>query len=297
MTEKLDVQSYITALVFSVEKKSHHPLADAVVDHLEGSNTLNVEKFEDVSGFGVKAIVAGHEILIGTQKLMEKEKVMRCSDLSNMAEELKKKGQTVSFVGIDKKNVALIGISDSLKEGSKETIEVLSDLGIESVMITGDNKITAETIADQLGITKVYSEVLPGDKATKIKELQREGNNIVVAMVGDGINDAPALATANIGIAMGSGTDVAIESAGITLLRGDISLVPKAISLSKTTMRNIKQNLGWAFGYNIILIPVAMGALYPFFGLLLNPVLASAAMAFSSISVVMNSLRLKRVRI
>ncbi len=300
--EQLNVKKYISALVLSVEKKSHHPLAEAVVNHLDGNNDfenkdLEVEKFEDKSGLGVKAQVNGHEVLIGTQKLMDEEGVMRCADLTKLSEGLKQKAQTVSFVGIDKKNVALIGISDTIKENSKETIEQLKDMNIVSVMITGDNQVTAEAIARELGIEEVLAEVLPEDKAAKIKELQARNEKSTVAMVGDGINDAPALATADIGIAMGSGTDVAIESAGITLLRGDISLVPKSINLSKSTMRNIKQNLAWAFGYNIILIPVAMGLLYPFFGILLNPILASGAMAFSSISVVMNALRLKTVKI
>ena len=293
----MDIKTFISSLVLSVEKKSHHPLAEAVVTYSQNSSVFEVEKFEDMSGLGVKAQVLGHEVLIGTQKLMDKEDVMRCADLTILSENLRKKAQTVSFVSVDRKNVAVLGISDSIKESSKETVQTLNEMNITSVMITGDNQVTANAIAKELGITDVLAEVLPEDKAKKVKELQARNEKSVVAMVGDGINDAPALATADIGIAMGSGTDVAIESAGITLLRGDISLVPKAIKLSKATMRNIKQNLGWAFGYNIILIPVAMGVLYPFFGILLNPILASGAMAFSSISVVMNALRLKSAEI
>jgi Cu+-exporting ATPase len=298
LIEGLDNKKYISSLVLSVEKKSHHPLAEAVVSYLKSNKTLDVEGFEDMSGLGVKALVNGREVIIGTQKLMDQGDVMRCADLTKLSEELRLKAQTVSFVAIDKKNVALLGISDSIKEGSKETIEQLKSMGITSVMITGDNRVTADAIAKELGIEEVLADVLPQDKADKIKELQTggDGKNIV-AMVGDGINDAPALATANIGIAMGSGTDIAIESAGITLLRGDISLVPKSINLSKSTMRNIKQNLGWAFGYNMILIPVAMGVLFIPFGILLNPIFASAAMAFSSLSVVLNSLRLKKLRL
>jgi Cu+-exporting ATPase len=295
--EGLDIRKYISALVLSVEKKSHHPLADAVVNYLNNEEILEVEKFEDMSGLGVKAQINGHEVLIGTQKLMEQENVMRCAELTKLSENLRQKAQTASFISIDKKNIALLGISDSIKKDSKKTIEQLKAMNVIPVMITGDNKVTANAIAKELGIEEVLAEVLPEDKANKVKDLQSKNDKSVVAMVGDGINDAPALATADIGIAMGSGTDVAIESAGITLLRGDISLVPEAINLSKSTMRNIKQNLGWAFGYNIILIPVAMGLLYPFFGILLNPILASAAMAFSSISVVMNSLRLKSIKI
>lgn len=308
--KKVDIKQYISSLVLSVEKKSHHPLAEAVVEFLNDNPVYEIEKFEDVSGFGVKAKVDGHEVLIGTQKLMDKEGVMRCADLTKLSAGLREKAQTVSFVAIDKRNVALLGISDSIKEGSKATISELDKMGIVSVMITGDNKVTADAIAHQLGIKEVFAEVLPQDKANKIKELQsrpskkaksifsaNKNEKSIVAMVGDGINDAPALATANIGIAMGSGTDVAIESAGITLLRGDISLVTKSIDLSKATMKNIRQNLVWAFGYNVVLIPVAMGVLYPFTGLLLNPILASAAMAFSSISVVANALRLRRVEL
>ncbi|MFZ5425115.1 MAG: heavy metal translocating P-type ATPase [Patescibacteria group bacterium] len=295
--EEIDIKAYISSLILSIEKKSHHPLAEAVVNHLKNNKVYEAERFEDMSGLGVKAYVNGHEVLIGTQKLMDQQGVMKCADLTNLSEGLRKKAQTVSFVSVDKKNVALLGISDSIKKSSKETIQVLKDMGITSVMITGDNKVTAEAIAKELGIDEVFAEVFPEDKAAKVKELQTRNTKSVVAMVGDGINDAPALATADIGVAMGSGTDVAIESAGITLLRGDISLVPKAIKLSKATMRNIKQNLGWAFGYNIILIPVAMGALYPILGILLNPMLASGAMAFSSISVVMNALRLKSTKL
>jgi Cu+-exporting ATPase len=295
--QDMNIKAYISSLVLSVEKKSHHPLAEAAVNHLEENRVFEVENFEDMSGLGVKAYVNGQEVLIGTQKLMDQEGVMRCADLTNLSDSLRQKAQTVSFVSVDKKNVALLGISDSIKESSKETIQALKDMGITSVMITGDNKMTAEAIAKELGIDEVLAEVLPDEKASKVKELQERNSKSYVAMVGDGINDAPALATADIGIAMGSGTDVAIESAGITLLRGDIALVPKAINLSKSTMRNIKQNLVWAFGYNVVLIPVAMGVLYPFLGILLNPILASAAMAFSSISVVMNALRLKRIKL
>lgn len=290
-----NIKKYISALVLSVEKNSHHPLAEAIVNYLKDTDLLEIEKFEDMSGLGVKAHVDGHEVLIGTQKLMDQEGVMRCADLTKLSDGLRQKAQTVSFVGIDKKNVALLGISDSIKVESKEAVKKLTSMGITSVMITGDNQVTADAIANELGITEVFAEVLPEDKADKVKELQSRNEKSVVAMVGDGINDAPALATADVGIAMGSGTDVAIESAGITLLRGDVSLVPTAINLSKATMRNIKQNLGWAFGYNVILIPVAMGVLYPFFGILLNPILAGGAMAFSSISVVLNALRLKSV--
>jgi len=294
----LSAENYVSSLVLSVEKKSHHPLAEAVVTYLKDTNEIDTKEFKDLSGFGVRALVEGREVLIGTEKLMEKQKITQNPELMKESEKLKKKGQTVSFVAVDKKVVALLGIADSLKKESIDAVEKIREMGITPVMITGDNSVTAEAVAKRVGINEVLSEVLPEDKANKIKSLQGKGDKRkIVAMVGDGINDAPALATADVGIAMGSGTDIAIESSGITLLRGDISLVPKAISVSKATMRNIKQNLGWAFGYNIVLIPVAMGVLYPFYGILLNPILASAAMAFSSVSVVMNSLRLKKVRL
>ena len=294
----IDVKSYVSSLILSVEKKSHHPLADAVVKYLEGKEVFDVERFEDLSGLGVRGYIDGHEVLIGTQRLIEREGAIKDAGLSDLSEVFKQKGQTISFVSVDKKNVAVLGIADSLKDNAVDTISRLKDMGIVPIMITGDNKVTADVIAGRLGIATVLAEVLPAEKADKIKELQRkDGKKRVVARAGDGINDAPALASADIGIAMGSGTDVAIESAGITLLRGDISLVLKAIKLSKHTIRNIKQNLVWAFGYNVILIPVAMGILYPFFGISMNPVLASAAMAFSSLSVVINALRLKKARI
>lgn len=296
--EAQDIKNYIYDLVLSVEQKSHHPLADAIVRYLEGSHAHEVLNFADVSGLGVKAIVDGREVLIGTHKLMEKFGVLIASDLLELSNALQEKAQTIAFIAVDKKNVALIGLSDSIKKDSKEVIAFLKRIKITPVMITGDNKATAAAFAKELGIDEVFAEVLPQDKVKKIMELQEYGKKKrIVAMVGDGINDAPALAAADIAVSMGNGTDIAMATSGIVLLRGDISLVPKAINLSKATMSNIKQNLAWAFGYNVILIPVAMGALYPFFGLLLNPMLASFAMALSSVSVVLNALRLKSLRL
>ena len=208
---------------------------------------------------------------------------------------MKSKGQTVVLMSFGFKVVALFGIADKMRQASPAVVSSLNKMGIDSIMLTGDNKQTAKVIADMVGISQVVPEVQPADKAKTVKELREKYG--VVAMVGDGINDAPALAAADVGIAMGGGTDAAIESAGITLLRSDVSLVPTAIGLSKATMRNIKQNLFWAFAYNAVLIPVAMGVLYPAFGLVLNPMLAGAAMAFSSVSVVTNALRLKRVKL
>jgi P-type Cu+ transporter len=294
-------EGFTSQAVLAVEKMSHHPLAEAVVNYLEGSDGLGAggvkeaEKFEDRSGLGVKAFYGGKEILIGTKRFLESEGVTIDPQLDKTSEEWRDNAQTVSYVSVDKKNTAIVGISDTVKPNAKETVEELKRMGIIPVMITGDNYNTARAIGRQLGIEEIIAEVLPQDKAQKVKELQADGK--IVAMVGDGINDAPALATANIGIAMGEGTDIAIESAGITLLRGDISLVVTAIKLSKKTVRNIKQNLGWAFGYNTGLIPVAMGVLYPFTGLLLNPMLAAGAMALSSVSVVTNALRLKNKKV
>ncbi len=297
---ELILEESLYPYIFSVEKQSHHPLAAAVVEHLQKFHVseLNVNEFTDHSGLGVSGIVNGEVVLIGTQKLLEQFNVTLKQDIVLQAEKLKSQAKTVSYIAINHEHVGLLGISDTIKEGSKEVISDLVNMGITPVMLTGDNEATAKSIAHELGISHVIAEVLPGDKAAKIKELQKHASDKkIVAMVGDGINDAPALATADIGIAMGSGTDVAIESAGITLLRGDITLVTKSLKLSKATMRNIKQNLSWAFGYNIILIPVAMGMLYPFTGLLLNPMLASAAMAFSSVSVVANALRLRSIKL
>ncbi len=296
LPQNSDYKSYISGLVLSVEQKSHHPLADALVAYLETYKSYEVTKFEDVSGLGVYAVVAGHDVLIGTQKLLETRGVEITAKMLNLANELKNNAQTVSFVAVDNVALVVIGISDSLKENAKSVITQLVAANVTPVMLTGDNKATAAAIARELGIKEVLAEVLPQDKAHKITELQtQKGERKIVAMVGDGINDAPALATADVAIAMGSGTDIAMESAGITLLRGDINLVPKAINLSKATMKNIKQNLFWAFGYNVVLIPVAMGVLYPIWGVQLNPMIASAAMALSSVSVVLNALRLKRL--
>jgi Cu+-exporting ATPase len=290
---KLD--SYIRSLILSLENESHHPLATAVINHLNQAKLLTVRDFKDLAGKGVRGIVDGHTVIIGTKKLMQEDQLKLDPSLTTISGKLAGEAQTVSFVAVDSVNVALLGIADSVKPASKKVIRKLHDLGITSVMLTGDNHQTAQAVALQLGIDDIRAEVLPKDKQDIIYQLQASGNT--VAMIGDGINDAPALAAADIGIAMGLGTDVAIETAGITLLRSDISLVPKAIHLSRKTLRNIKENLGWAFGYNIILIPVAMGILYPIWGIQLNPILASAAMAFSSVSVVLNALRLKKVKL
>ncbi|MDP3758328.1 MAG: HAD-IC family P-type ATPase, partial [Candidatus Daviesbacteria bacterium] len=232
------------------------------------------------------------QVVFGNRRLMVKEKI---EIDEKKIEKLENEGKTVMMLGVDRKLVGLIAVADTLKETSKEAVSKLQKMGIEVVMITGDNKRTAQAIASLVGIKKVLAEVLPDEKEKEVRKLQNEGKK--VAFVGDGINDAPALASADVGIAMGSGTDVAIEAGDITLINKDLSSVASAINLSKKTMRTIKLNLFWAFGYNIILIPVAMGILYLPFHILLNPILASAAMALSSISVVSNSLLLKKVKI
>ncbi len=273
----------------SAESKSEHPLADAIVEYAKQKNIelKNTQSFEAIPGHGLKSDIDNKEILVGTRKLMNENQI----DISLYEEKMtsmEKEGKTVMLIAIDKKLAALIAVADTIKQTSKEAIEKLKALGIEVYMITGDNDRTAQAIASQVGITKVYSEVLPEDKANVVKEIKKSGRK--VAMVGDGINDAPALAFADIGMAIGTGSDVAIEAADVTLVGGDLNHIPKAIELSRKTMRNIKQNLFWALFYNSIGIPVAaMG--------LLQPWIAGAAMAFSSVSVVTNSLRLKKIKL
>ncbi|MEI6462539.1 MAG: heavy metal translocating P-type ATPase [bacterium] len=280
----------ILMLLASLEKNSEHPLAIAILQKAKGMNIelKNAEDFEVIEGKGLKAKINGTEYFAGNVKLMSDLKLEY--DKSSI-DELSKEGKTPVIFSTRSQVLAIVAISDTVKDSSKHAVERLHALGIKVVMLTGDNRNTAEYIAKQVGIDNIFAEVLPSEKADKIKELQKEG--FVVAMAGDGINDAPALAKSDVGIAMGTGTDVAIESADITLLAGDISKLPEAISLSKKTMNTIKQNLFWAFIYNVIGIPLASGLLFPFFGILLNPVFAGLAMALSSVSVVTNSLRLK----
>ncbi len=280
----------------SIEKGSEHSLADAIVKEAEKGNiTLSpVEKFQAISGHGVTGVVENKQVSFGNRRLMEKEGIS-LSNVEKMVADLENDGKTVMLLALDGNLSALIAVADTIKDTAADGVAALKKKGIEVIMITGDNIRTANAIAKKLGIDRVLAEVLPNQKEEEVKKLQSEGKK--VAMVGDGINDAPALAAADIGIAMGSGTDVAIEAADITLVNKDLKSVASAIELSKKTMRTIKLNLFWAFGYNIILIPVAMGVLYPFFGILLNPIFASVAMATSSISVISNSLLLKRFRI
>lgn len=288
-------RSFILSRIYSLEKNSEHPLSLAVVEYAKNSNTFPVSNFEAVEGHGIKGEVNNYSLIIGNKKLMEKERVMRCAQLDKKAGLYASEGKSLAYVAVNRKNVALLAISDTLKSSAKQTIEMLNKMGISVWMITGDNEETARAIAKQAGITNVMAHVLPADKANKVKELKQKSK--VVAFVGDGINDAPALASADIGIAMGTGTDVAIETSSITILGKDLTKVVGAIELSKKTMFTIKTNLFFAFFYNVVLIPVAMGVLYPFTKLLLNPMLAAFAMAASSLSVVGNSLLLKRRKI
>jgi len=289
------VQSDLVRYAASAEKGSEHPLGEAIVKRAseEGLTLEAVENFEAIPGHGIEAEVAGKDLLLGNLKLM-RDRGIALDGLQNEAERLADEGKTPMFVAMDGRVGGIIAVADTLKPESKEAVEALHRLRLEVAMITGDNKCTAKAIARQVGIDRVLAEVLPQDKAEEVKRLQAEGK--VVAMVGDGINDAPALAQADVGIAIGTGTDVAMEASDITLISGDLRGIVTSIALSKRTMRTMKQNFFWAFIYNTVLIPVAAGILYPVAGILMSPILAGAAMAFSSVSVVSNSLRLRRFR-
>ena len=285
----------VLALAASAEKGSEHPLGEAIVREAEEKNVQlkAIENFSAIPGHGIKVDIEGKTILLGNLKLM-KENSIEVGSLGKESDRLASEGKTPMYIAIDNVLEGIVAVADTVKSSSKEAIEKLHNMGIKVAMITGDNKRTADAIAKQVGIDIVLSEVLPEDKANEVKKLQ--GQNRKVAMVGDGINDAPALAQADIGIAIGTGTDVAIESADIVLMKGDLRDVSTAIKLSKATIRNIKQNLFWAFGYNVLGIPVAMGVLHIFGGPLLNPMIAAAAMSLSSVSVLANALRLKRFK-
>jgi len=292
-----DKKKYLS-IAKSLEEKSSHPLAEAVTAYVKSQNILeniSVTSFRNISGRGLEGTIDQKEVLIGTEKMMLERNVTLNPEILDKINQWRSNAWTVSLMAVDKRITLALGIADTPKPKAKEVLSELTKMRVSTVMLTGDNKTTGEAIAKALGVSKVEAEVAPEQKEARIKQLRK--NNEVVAMVGDGINDAPALAAADVGIAMGNGTEIAIESAGVTLLRSDITLVPKSIMLSKATMKNIRQNLWWAFGYNIILIPVAAGILYPFWGIQLSPILASLAMALSSVSVVTNALRLKIIKI
>ena len=251
------------------------------------------EKFNSITGKGIVGLIDGKEVVFGNTKLLEDEGI-DIEDINKKAESMRQNGQTVMFLAIERKIAGLIGVSDTIKKTTPEAIKAIHREGLKIVMVTGDNKTSANAVAQKLGIDNIVAEVMPEKKVEVVKNLQKEGK--IVAMAGDGINDAPALAQANVGIAMGTGTDVALESANITLVKGDLQGIVKARSLSEATIKNIKQNLLWAFGYNALGIPIAAGILYPFTGLLLSPIIAAFAMSLSSISVVANALRLNKIK-
>jgi Cu+-exporting ATPase len=289
-------ESEALALIAGLERASEHPLAQAIVKGAEdrGLRLSQVEKFESVTGQGVRGEIGNRKVAVGSRRFMESQGALPAS-LADKADALRAQGKTAMYAAIDGRTVAVIAVADPIKETTPEAIRTLQSEGVRVVMLSGDSRKTAEAVGRLLGIDEVIAEVLPEQKADAIKSMQAQGR--AVAMAGDGINDAPALAQANVGIAMGTGTDVAIESGSVTLVKGDLRGIVKAIRLSRATMRNVKQNLFFAFVYNALGVPIAAGVLYPFFGLLLSPIFAGAAMAMSSVSVVTNALRLRRAKL
>ncbi len=290
----MSLETYILSLVVSLEKGSEHSLSQAILNFGTERTVKQypVKEFHAVVGRGVVGVVDGRRVVVGTKQLMESRLVMRCAGLDQLAMSLLTQAKTLAYVGIDGKNVALLAVADTIRSSAKKTIERLNELGIEVAMITGDNQQTAEAVAQQLGIKRVFAEVLPSEKANYVKKLQQEGK--FVAMVGDGVNDAPALAQADIGMAIGAGTDVAIETAKVVLMKSDPGDIIRAIRLSKATVLKMKQNLFWASIYNVLAIPIAAGVLYPKFGIALRPEIAALLMSISSIIVATNALLLNR---
>jgi Cu+-exporting ATPase len=288
--------SDVLRLAASLEKASEHPLAAAIVAGAQarGLQLAKDQGFQSYTGKGIFGVVEGKRVALGNAMLFDDMKI-DASALRDRAEQLRADGQTVMFVAIEKQLAGLIGVADPVKASTVEAIQQLHADGIRLVMLTGDSKATADAVARKLGMDEVYAEVLPSQKGEVIKQLQSAGR--IVAMAGDGINDAPALAQAQVGIAMGTGTDIAMESATVTLVKGDLRGIVKARHLSKGTMRNIRQNLFFAFFYNMLGVPLAAGILYPVFGILLSPMIASAAMTFSSVSVISNALRLNAIKL
>jgi Cu+-exporting ATPase len=285
----------VLQLAATLERSSEHPLAEAIVEGAAEKNIslLSTDDFQSITGKGVTGVVSGKEVVLGNISLLQSRSIAT-ERLPEQADSDRAQGHTVMFVAIDGQAAGLIGVADPIKPSTPEAINYLHNAGIKVVMLTGDNQTTANAVADTLYIDRVEADVLPDQKAEIVKQLQAEGH--MVAMAGDGINDAPALAQAHVGIAMGTGTDVAMESAGVTLVKGDLRGIVRARRLSHAVMKNIRQNLFFAFIYNSLGVPVAAGVLYPAFGLLLSPVIAAAAMSFSSVSVIVNSLRLRKMR-
>jgi len=288
-------------LAASAERGSEHPLGQAIIAAAQeqGLALAQPSGFNALTGQGIEAVIDGQPVLVGNFKLMQ-ERGVQLNGLQAEAQRLQGEAKTAMWLAVGDEATAVIAVADTIKDGSREAIAEMKRLGLHVAMITGDNQATAEAIAREAGVDTVFAEVLPGEKVNYVRKLQAQGYK--VGMVGDGINDAPALAAADVGIAIGTGTDVAMEAADVTLMRGDLRSVPQALRLSRSTLNTIKQNLLWAFGYNVILIPIAAGALYPFtwapeFLRQLSPMLAASAMAFSSVSVVTNSLRLRRVNV
>lgn len=280
----------------SLERGSEHPLASAIVAGAKdkGISLTDTESFESITGKGVKGTIDGHQVALGNHRLLE-DLGIEPGEADGRAEKMRSEGETVMFLVVDGKLAGMIGVADPIKETTPEAVRQLHDEHIRIVMVTGDSRTTAKAVSDKLGLDEMIAEVLPDRKVEEVKRVQSEGR--IVAMAGDGINDAPALAQAHVGIAMGTGTDVAMQSAGVTLVKGDLRGVVRARRLSRATMRNIKQNLFFAFIYNVIGIPIAAGVLYPIMGILLSPIIAAAAMSFSSVSVIANSLRLKSIQL
>jgi len=289
-------ESELVRLAASLEQGSEHPLGAAIVAAAKNNaiTLSNASDFQSLTGFGVSGKVDGKAVMVGNEQLL-KDLGIAIEALGERPEQLCRDGQTVILVAVDGQAAGLIGIADAIKPSTPQALRDLKAAGLRIVMLTGDSRGTAEAVARKLGIAEFEAGILPDKKSEVIRRLQKEGR--VVAMAGDGINDAPALAQADVGIAMGTGTDVAMESAGVTLVKGDLAGIVRAQKLSRATMCNIRQNLFFAFIYNSIGVPIAAGVLYPFFGLLLSPILAAAAMSFSSVSVITNSLRLRKVEL
>ncbi|MHC4448233.1 MAG: heavy metal translocating P-type ATPase, partial [Planctomycetota bacterium] len=289
-------EAELLRLSASLERGSEHPLAAAIVAGAEerGVTLEQPEAFESATGMGIQGTIANRRVVVGNQKYLDASGV-DVTDLTQPATAMREAGQTAMYVAVDGEPAGLLGVADPIKDTTAQAIRHLHQEGVRITMLTGDNRVTAEAVSRQLGIDEVVADVLPDQKADVVKKLQDAGR--VVAMAGDGINDAPALARAHVGIAMGTGTDVAMESAGVTLVKGDLRGIVRARRLSRATMGNIKQNLFFAFIYNSLGVPIAAGVLYPVFGLLLSPMIAAAAMSFSSVSVISNALRLRGAQV